>query len=40
MIFVFCLGGCKRHVTGVATGLLGVYLKWLLTYPSMERMLV
>ena len=40
MIFVFCLGGCERHVTGVATSLLGVYLKWLLTYPSMERILM
>ena len=23
----FCLGGCERHETGVATSLLGVYLK-------------
>ena len=24
----FFLGGCMSHITGVATGLLGVYLRW------------
>lgn len=28
-------GGCQRHITGVATGLLGVYLKWLLMEPPL-----
>lgn len=28
-------GRCERHITGVATGLLGVYLKWLLTDPPL-----
>jgi len=30
--------GCRRHITGVATGLLGVYLKWLLTVPPQMLM--
>ncbi|KAL9954060.1 hypothetical protein ACROYT_G041551 [Oculina patagonica] len=33
-------GGCERHITGVATGLLGVYLKWLLAVPSLENILM
>lgn len=41
--YMCCLsysGGCERHITGVATGLLGVYLKWLLTVPSLENILM
>jgi len=33
-------GGCVRHITGVATGILGVYLKWLLTVPPLEHFLM
>ena len=33
--FVFS-DGCLSHFTGVATGLLGVYLRWLL-YPQIEQ---
>lgn len=30
MLLICFLDGCLSHITGVATGLLGVYLRWLL----------